>query len=97
MKKIVSALLVAGLLAILLIVGGAHRHTVVKPVAEPEQTADGQDEDVPDDIDENLDDTDDVSRDDTDQNENDADQTEDADGIKIGVILIGDETENYSR
>ena len=50
MKKIVSALLVAGLLAILLIVGGAHRHTVVKPVAEPEQTADGQDEDVPDDI-----------------------------------------------
>lgn len=41
MKKIVSALLVAGLLAILLIVGGAHRHTVVKPVAEPEQTADG--------------------------------------------------------
>lgn len=97
MKKIVSALLVAGLLAILLIVGGAHRHTVVKPVAEPEQTADGQDEDVPDDIDENLDDTDDVSRDDTDQNENDADQTEVADGIKIGVILIGDETENYSR
>ena len=55
MKKIVSALLVAGLLAILLIVGGAHRHTVVKPVAEPEQTADGQDEDVPVDADEDLD------------------------------------------
>lgn len=37
MKKIVSALLVAGLLVILLVVGGTGRHRVINVQNEPEQ------------------------------------------------------------
>ena len=89
MKKIVSALLVAGLLVILLVVGGTGRHRVINVQNEPEQIT-GEKEDKGS-----------AGEADGKTNENGAEtkeNTEDtSDHLKIGVLLIGDETENYSR
>lgn len=89
MKKIVSALLVAGLLVILLVVGGTGRHRVINVQNEPEQIT-GEKEDKGS-----------AGEADGKTNENGAEtkeNTEDTSNhLKIGVLLIGDETENYSR
>lgn len=103
MKKWISVLLVVALLAVLLFVGGTSRGTVRNTVDESAQTAGekSQDTDVDDasagdtavDTDEDKD-----TDKNTDNEPADPDATENADAsLKIGVILIGDETESYSK
>ena len=85
MKKIVSALLVAGLLVILLVVGGTGRHRVINVQNEPEQIT-GEKEDKGS-----------AGEADGKTNENGAETKENTEDtsthLKIGVLLIGDETE----
>lgn len=97
MKKWISVLLVAVLFAGLFFVGRTSRGTVKHTATEPVQTAGEQSQDM---------DSDDVSAGNVDENTDEKTEkepentgaTEDADvSLKIGVVLIGDETEGYSR
>ncbi len=93
MKKVISVLLVVAMLAGMLLVGGTSRGTVKHIIDEPEQTTPGDSKET---------DSDDASADnvdeDTDDEPTNADSTDDDEAsLKIGVILIGDETEGYSR
>lgn len=92
MKKLVSVLLVVVLFAALLLVGEAGRGTVKHIPSEPAQTAGEKQDAEPDDASAKD------MEEDTDDEPSNGDTTEaDAAALKIGVILIGDETESYSK
>lgn len=93
MKKWISVLLVAVLLAGLFFVGRTSRGSVHKVPNEPAEVTGGK-EDDPGDDQASLEDP----NEDPDNEQEDEDTTEDGERqLKIGVILIGDETENYSK
>lgn len=97
MKRIVNAILLAVFLILLLIVcSTVGRHTVIPVQNEPEQVEqDGQSDKTEENTAENINDD---SKKDFNQTADEEMATEDDAGqLRIGVILIGDETENYSK